>query len=428
VTHSIALPATLTSLLLVASPVLAGRDGRTEPTVEPPAALLVVLAGVSGPADCLVNDSAFTTSGGGCLDLATGLVWGRSSVTFELPYLVLPFLTWQGAMAYCDALVEGGFVDWFLPTLSQMEEVVGHGSATYLNLGTTAPNFLWWSSTTKGGQRAWLVDLWGGRVVDSLKSSSVPYMCVRWAGTATAPSAPTGLIATLVGSNQVNLMWSDQSSDEEAFHVDRSVDGSNWAAVANLPPNSGGYGEANLAPGQQYSYRVWASNTGGASGFSNVESVTTNPGVSLAHTQVAVEGTVSGSMSNTWADDGIYQSITEIQTGGPPSQRRSRLEHVWQFTVASGSTVTLHVQAHRTDMGEGDTFILAYSYAGGASGSYVDLPGAITATVDNGTYTTFALPAMQAGPIYIRVRDSNRAQGFGALDVLHVDHLYVTSL
>jgi hypothetical protein len=58
-------PAPFASLLLLVSPVLTDGDGRTEPTVGPPAALLVMLAGVSGPADCLVNDSAFTTAEGG---------------------------------------------------------------------------------------------------------------------------------------------------------------------------------------------------------------------------------------------------------------------------------------------------------------------------------------------------------------------------
>jgi hypothetical protein len=418
-------PATLSSLLLLASPLLADGVSSTESTVGPPAALLVVLAGMSGPADCLLNDSAFTTAQGGCLDLATGLVWGASSLSFEG---AAALSNWQGAMAYCDTLVEGGFSDWFLPTRNQALEVVAHGSATHLNLGTSGPGFLWWTSTTKGGQRAWAVDLWDGvRVQDILNGSSVPYMCVRSANTTTPPIAPGGLVAALIGGNQVNLSWLDQSIDESSFVVDRSTDGSTWNSIATLPINSESYGDGGLAPGQLYFYRVSAANAGGASGYSNVASVTTAAGDSVAHGEVAVEGTVTGTLSNTWTDDGVYQTLTEIRTGGPPSQRQSRLEHIWIFNVASGSTVTLHVQAHRIDMGEGDTFVLAYSYTGGTSGSYIDLPGAITATVDNGAYSTFALPTMPAGPIHIRVRDSNRQAGFGAQDALHVDHMYITS-
>ena len=384
-----------------------------------PPALLIVLAGLSSSPDCVIEDSAFVTAQGGCLDLATGLVWGRSTHDSHGGEIT----TWQSTVTYCDSLVEGGFDDWFLPSRNQALEVVAHGSATHLNV---VPNFYWWTSTTKGGQRAWAVDLFGGRVTDMLRGSLLPHICVRWASASTPPMAPTGLVATLVSNDQVNLSWTDQASDETSIVVDRSTDGLNWSSIASLPPDSESYGDASLAPGQQYSYRVWASNNGGASSYSNVATVTTSPGPSLASGEVQIEGLVTGDLSDTWEDDGVYQSITEIRTGGNPSQRQSRLEHKWVFSVASGSTVTLNVQAHRTDTGEGDIFVLAYAIPGLTG--FIDLPGAITATVDDGTYATFALPAMQAGVVEIRVRDANRLPGFGAQDALHVDHMYITSL
>jgi hypothetical protein len=384
-----------------------------------PPALLVVLAGLSASSDCLVEDSAFATTQGGCLDLATGLVWGTS--THDLGGNAIG--NWQDAMTNCDELVEGGFSDWFLPSRTQALDVVAHGSATHLNIATS---FLWWTSTTKGGQRAWAVNLFDGRVSDSIRGSLLPRMCVRWASATTPPNAPTGLVALPVGSNQINLVWIDQSADETSFMVDRSADGSTWSLIATLPPDSESYGDGSVAPGQEYSYRVWASNSGGASAYSNVVTITTAPGDSLAQSEMPVEGTVTGNFSHTWTDDGVYESITEIHTGGNPSQRRSLLEHKWAFAVASGSTVTLHVQAHRTDTGEGDTFKLAYAIPGVTD--FIELPGVIAATVDNGLYETFALPAMQAGIIEIRVLDTNRLQGFGAQDVLHVDHMFITSL
>jgi hypothetical protein len=419
VTHFIALPATLTSLLFVASPVLAGGDGRTEPTVEPPAALLVVLAGVSGPADCLVNDSAFTTAEGGCLDLATGVVWG----TYSQFGTSASALTWTNAMAYCDGLAEGGYSDWYLPSKAQMLEAFAHGSASHLNV---IAGFWPWSSTTKGSQRAWIVSLTDGTARDVLKGSILSFICVRDAATlpTTPPAAPTGLDAFVASVTQINLSWTDASSDEVTFQVDRSIDELHWATVATLPANSQSYGDGSLAPGQLYYYRVWAANAGGASGFSNTASATVPGGDSLAYAETAGEGIVSGDFQDTWQDDGIYESITEYHNGGPPGQRQSRLEHKWNFTVASGATVTLHVQGHRIDTGEGDTFVFAYA---GPGGGFTNLPGALTATVDNGAYTTFALPPMSAGSIEIRVRDSNRQQGFGAQDVLHIDHIYITS-
>ncbi len=51
------------------------------------------------------------------------------------------------------------------------------------------------------------------------------------------PVAPTALTATAVSSNQINLSWADNSTDETSFGVQRSLDGNTFASVATLGPN-----------------------------------------------------------------------------------------------------------------------------------------------------------------------------------------------
>ncbi|MBC8552163.1 MAG: PKD domain-containing protein, partial [Candidatus Brocadiales bacterium] len=54
-----------------------------------------------------------------------------------------------------------------------------------------------------------------------------------------------------------------------------------------------------------------------------------------------VSGTVTGSYTNTLADDGVAESIRELESGGRPSKRYSYLEHVWVIPVQSGNSVAL---------------------------------------------------------------------------------------
>ncbi len=87
-----------------------------------------------------------------------------------------------------------------------------------------------------------------------------------------ALSAPSGLSATASGYN-IALKWSDNSSGETGFKVERSPDGATgWAVVASLAANSTAYTDKNLNCNTPYSYRVRAFNAGSTSDYSNTAS------------------------------------------------------------------------------------------------------------------------------------------------------------
>ena len=72
----------------------------------------------------------------------------------------------------------------------------------------------------------------------------------------------------------VNLTWSDNSSNEDNFVVERSSDQTNWSTIT-LPANSFSYSDTVLNPGVYY-YRVRATNTAGtSSNYSNTARVVT---------------------------------------------------------------------------------------------------------------------------------------------------------
>ena len=90
------------------------------------------------------------------------------------------------------------------------------------------------------------------------------------------PSAPTNLQATL-NSAQVDVSWTDSSSDETGFRVQRKLGliGA-WINVATLGANVQSWTDSGpLAGSSTYFYRVVAFNAGGDSTPSNESSITT---------------------------------------------------------------------------------------------------------------------------------------------------------
>jgi hypothetical protein len=83
------------------------------------------------------------------------------------------------------------------------------------------------------------------------------------------PAAPTGLTGTIVSQSRTQLSWTDNSSNETGFELDRA----NNAAFAGattfaLPANTTSYDDAGLAEGVYY-YRVRATNGVSSSAYTS---------------------------------------------------------------------------------------------------------------------------------------------------------------
>jgi hypothetical protein len=102
------------------------------------------------------------------------------------------------------------------------------------------------------------------------------------------PAAPSNLIATGVSSSQINLAWSDNSTDESNFVVSRSLNtGGPFTDIATLGANVTSYSDSGLSASTTYYYSVRASNAGGISPNSNEAFATTQapPAVPAVHVQ-----------------------------------------------------------------------------------------------------------------------------------------------
>jgi hypothetical protein len=117
---------------------------------------------------------------------------------------------------------------------------------------------------------------------------------------------------------------------------------------------------------------------------------------------IAVNGKVTGDHLDTHESDDVYESITEVESGGKPSNRYSYLEHKWTVDVTGGSEVTFYLEAYHSSSSDGDDFMFAYSTD---DSTYADMV-TVTKTTDNDSYQTFNLLGNLSGTVYIRVMDT----------------------
>jgi alpha-tubulin suppressor-like RCC1 family protein len=84
------------------------------------------------------------------------------------------------------------------------------------------------------------------------------------------PPVASNLTATAVPVNQARLSWTDNSTDETGFKIERSLDGTHFTQIAQLSANTTSYLNRGLFPGTTYYYRVRAYKSTGGSAPSNV--------------------------------------------------------------------------------------------------------------------------------------------------------------
>ena len=240
------------------------------------------------------------------------------------------------------------------------------------------------------------------------------------------PAAPTNLVATADFEQRHRPELDRQRERRGRLRIERS---GRWEQRGRLSspsgPTSTSYEDTGLDPEATWYYRVLAFNAEGDSAWSNVDGATTSGtggGTAVAHGEIPVAGTVSGSYVDTQAAGGGVEAIQEIESGGKPSNRYTYLEHKWIFALPAGMSHTLVVEGGCTDGGDGDTFVFEVSPDGQ---NYVPIAG-VAITPASGS-ASGALPGSPSGTVYIRVVDTDRSQGHRATDTVSIDHLYIVS-
>lgn len=90
-----------------------------------------------------------------------------------------------------------------------------------------------------------------------------------------APVAPSALVGKAISGSQISLTWTDNSTNETGFRIERSTNGSTWTAVGTVGANGRTYTATGLKSLTTYYFRVQAYNTAGASAYTTRVTVKT---------------------------------------------------------------------------------------------------------------------------------------------------------
>jgi hypothetical protein len=117
-------------------------------------------------------------------------------------------------------------------------------------------------------------------------------------------SDPTGLAANAAGTTQINLTWTDNSSNEAGFQIERSDDGTTgWTPVATTPANVTSYSNIDLPNSTQLFYRVRAFNGIYTSNYTSVANATTLASIPTAPSGLAATVSSNTQIDLTWTDN-----------------------------------------------------------------------------------------------------------------------------
>ena len=128
----------------------------------------------------------------------------------------------------------------------------------------------------------------------------------------TKPESPTGLAASVMAYNEINLTWVDNSDNESGFRFERKIgEGGEFSFVGNSIADSTSYTDTNLNPDTTYIYRISAFVEGAqvSDPSSEASATTTSVPIPEVPLNLAIVDQNFGEVSLSWED------TSEIETG-----------------------------------------------------------------------------------------------------------------
>ena len=239
--------------------------------------------------------------------------------------------------------------------------------------------------------------LQGGLIYDFLQMETGPQVILS-----TPPAAPTGLTATAVSGCEIDLAWTNNTTNATSIVIQRSTDGINFAQVGAAVRTATNYADTSLPTATTYYYQVIANNADGNSPVSNIAHASTQ----AAQPPAAPSGLTAASLATnqinlTWIDNsgnedgfnlerstngGNYTTVGTVEAGAT---------NYSDAGLAAGTTYFYRVQAFRSCWGNS-------AYSAPASTTTLLPPAPITpvglvAVPGNGTINLSWLTSSGAG-------------------------------
>lgn len=159
----------------------------------------------------------------------------------------------------------------------------------------------------------------------------------RAAPSTSAPAAPTGLTGSATAADRVSLSWTDKSSDESGFTLERATGGGSFATRATLSANTTTFVDSGLSGSTTYHYRLRAYNSAGASAWTATFSVTTPAAAPVPASPTPAAVTLNGTTAVvSWANVSGESSFKVVRE---TYNARKKTWSASTSTVAADTTV-----------------------------------------------------------------------------------------
>jgi uncharacterized protein (TIGR02145 family) len=126
--------------------------------------------------------------------------------------------------------------------------------------------------------------------------------------TTAVPVTPSNLTGTVASSTQINLSWTDNSTNETGFKIERKTGSGTYAVVGTTATDVTTFNNTGLTQSTAYTYRVYSYNSGGNSiNYSNELIITS---------QSVIQNTTLG--TQTWQTNNL--DVSTYRDGTPIPQ------------------------------------------------------------------------------------------------------------
>ena len=152
----------------------------------------------------------------------------------------------------------------------KIERCTGAGCSDFVQIATVGANVASYansglSASTSYSYRVRAYNVVGDSDYSNIASAETP-------AAPAVPAAPSNLVATAVSRSQINLVWTDNATNESGFYIERcrGTTCTNFAQIATVGVDVTAYNNTGLSANTSYRYRVRAYNLSGASAYSNI--------------------------------------------------------------------------------------------------------------------------------------------------------------